>query len=158
MSVYPGIAPQTYPITIREWDAGHIEPGELRISTALSGHTPTSLCYRFDSAEGSVAYTGDCAASAVYENDGTLANFCRGVDVLISECSFPAGWPPGDHLNGDSAGQLAARAGAGRLVLTHLYPPAAAQTDLAAQVGIHYSGTIDVATDGFSLTLPARDG
>ncbi len=156
MNLYPGIAPQTYPLTITEFEAGQFELGDVRISSAYTNHTPASLAYRFDFPEGSLVYTGDCAASAVHAADAGLVNFCKGVDVLISECSFPAGWPGGDHLNASDAGQLAARAQAGRLVLTHLYPPAAA-VDLAAQAGVHYHGTISVATDGFSITLPPTD-
>jgi len=156
MSLYPGIAPHNYPFTIKECEASQFELGEVRISTAFTHHTPTSLAYRFDFPEGSLVYTGDCADSAIYAEDTALVDLCSNVDILICECSFPAGWPGGDHLNASDAGQLAARAHVGQLVLTHLYPPAG-RVDIAAQAGVHYTGTVCVAADDLSLSLPSRN-
>jgi ribonuclease BN (tRNA processing enzyme) len=64
------------------------------------------------------AYTGDTAACEA------LDRLAAGADLLLAEASFRAGDdnPPGIHLTGEEAGHLAARAGVGRLVVTHVPP------------------------------------
>jgi ribonuclease BN (tRNA processing enzyme) len=148
MQVYPGIAPSSYALHIRELGEECVALDEMQISTAYTGHTPFSLGYRFDMPEGSLAFTGDCAASA------SLERFCYGVDLLIGECSFPSGYPTSDHLNADALGQLAARSGAKRLVATHMYPPAL-EVDLADQIHQWYRGPVIIAQDGLRLELGA---
>ncbi len=144
MQLYPGISPQSYPLHLRELAEERFELGDITVSTCLSGHTPHSLCYRFDTPQGSLVYTGDCVANPALEK------LCAGVDLLICECSFPAGWPTNDHMTAESAGKLADRAQVKRLVATHLYPPAAA-VDLQAQIGQYYAGPVCIARDGDSF-------
>jgi ribonuclease BN (tRNA processing enzyme) len=146
MQVYPGIAPSSYTLHIRELGEECFEQGGMRISTAYTGHTPVSLCYRFDMPEGSLIFTGDCSASA------SLEQFCSGADLLIGECSFPSGYPTTDHMNADALGQLAARSGVKRLVATHLYPPAL-EVNLADQIHQWYNGPVIIAQDGLRLKL-----
>jgi ribonuclease BN (tRNA processing enzyme) len=149
MQVYPGIAPSSYALHIRELGEERFEQGGIQISTAYSHHTPVSLCYRFDMPEGSLVFTGDCAAGA------SLEQFCSGVDLLIGECSFPSGYPTADHMNADTLGQLAARSGVKRLVATHLYP-AALEVNLADQIHQWYNGPVIIAQDGLRLELKAE--
>jgi ribonuclease BN (tRNA processing enzyme) len=146
MTAYPGIAPRTYELLVHELAEDQFEWNGVQVSTTHSGHTPDSICYRFDSPEGSLVYTGDCAAGA------SLSSFCEGTDVLICECSFPSGWAACDHMNAESTGKLAAEAGVKRLLVTHLYPPAI-QVDLAAQIGRYYAGPIVIVKDGDSFSL-----
>jgi ribonuclease BN (tRNA processing enzyme) len=147
MQLYPGISPHSYELHIREMAEDRFELNEVVISTTLSGHTRDSVCYRFDTPEGSVVYTGDCVAS------DSLDRFCSGVDLLICECSFPAGWPTSDHMSADAAGRLATRAKVKKLVATHLYPPAA-EVDLQAQIQQYYAGPVSIAQDGSTFFLP----
>lgn len=147
MQIYPGISPHNYELQIREMVDGKFELNDVVISTTLSGHTRDSICYRFDTPEGSVVYTGDCVASV------SLDQFCSNVDLLICECSFPAGWPTSDHMNADAAGKLAARANVKMLVATHLYPPAA-EVDLQAQIHQYFTGPVSIAQDGSKYLLP----
>ena len=58
---------------------------------------------------------GACAA---------LDRLAAGADLLLAEASFRDGDdnPPEIHLTGTDGGELAARAGVGRLVITHIPP------------------------------------
>jgi len=147
MQLYPGIAPQSYPLHLRELADERFELGDIRVSTCLSGHTPHSLSYRFDTPQGSLVYTGDCVTNPA------LVKLCAGVDLLICECSFPQGWPTKDHMTAESTGKLAKRAKVKQLVATHLYPPAAA-VDLQAQISHYYTGPVTIARDGATFSLP----
>lgn len=77
----------------------------------------------------------------------------RGADLLITECAnlpgeFNPGWP---HFNPETAGGLAAEAGAGRLVMTHF--SAARYTSWSARLKAR-----SVARREFPRAEAARDG
>jgi ribonuclease BN (tRNA processing enzyme) len=82
-----------------------------------------------------------------------IADLARGADLLVADASFVHQVPADNQGNLSSAryaGQQAARAGAGHLVLTHLLPGTdhhAAREAAAAG----YSGDISVATAGLVL-------
>lgn len=65
-----------------------------------------------------LAYTGDTGPCA------ELDKLAEGVDVLLSEATWThePDRPAGVHLSGKQAGELAGRAGADRLLLTHVAP------------------------------------
>ena len=138
---------RTTALHLHELGEERFELNGMRISTALSGHTPNSLCYRFEAPEGSLVYTGDCVPG-----EG-LERFCAGADLLVCECSFPDGWTTTDHMNARSTGELATRAQVRRLVATHLYPPAAA-ADLEDQIHRYYAGPVSIAQDEARFSLP----
>jgi len=131
-----------------------LERGAARFRWTATGHTPESVAWRADLEEdgGSVAYTGDTG-----ENPA-VADFARGVSLFVCECSFPDEEAIELHLTPSSAGRLAARAGCGRLLLTHFYPsldPEAARRGAA----LHFAGTIEVARDGSVHALrPGAEG
>ena len=91
-----------------------------------------------------LAYTGDtddCAA---------LDDLARDADLLLAEAAFQEGRDEGVrgiHLTGRRAGQVAARTGAARLVLTHL--PPWNDPDLAlSEAREVYGGPLEVAVTG----------
>ena len=57
--------------------------------------------------------------------------------------------------NASQAGQQAADAGAGRLLLTHLLPGTNHAAATAAATHRGYHGTVDVAEPGLVRTIPA---
>lgn len=65
-----------------------------------------------------LVYTGDSAVCA------TLTELSEGADVLLAEASWTHtdDRPPGLHLSGREAGELAKAARVGRLILTHVLP------------------------------------
>ncbi|PFG19995.1 MBL fold metallo-hydrolase [Serinibacter salmoneus] len=95
-----------------------------------------------------LGYTGDTAWC-----EGAIA-VGRGVDLLLAEAAFQDGLehPPGIHLTGAEAGQVATRAGARRLVLTHLQPWTDAARVLAGARGA-YSGPVEVTHAGADYLL-----
>ena len=88
-----------------------------------------------------MVYTGDTGPSE------SLADWALGCDLLLSECSLPEDRAIAIHLTPAQAGDLARRAEARRLVLTHLYPPVES-VDPAKQAGIAFGGEVVVAEDG----------
>ncbi len=92
------------------------------------GHAVPALAYRFDTADGSVVFSGDTTAS------DDLADFAAGADILVhhvadldylrqhglsaTELAHQAGL----HTDVTEVGGVAERAGAGELILTHYLP------------------------------------
>ena len=118
----------------------------VRVTATLVPHGPVfpSFAFRFDTAHGSVTFSGDTRIS---ENFDRLA---LGTDTLVHEAINVRGsdLPPAfvehnleSHVEVQEVGAIAERAGAARLVLTHLGD---------------YTGTIDVpqwhawAKEGYS--------
>jgi ribonuclease BN (tRNA processing enzyme) len=91
-------------------------------------HVPPTFALRVEAGGGAVCFGADCA-----DNDA-LPALAEGADVLLCECSFGAEEVPADvpHLNGRQAGGIAARARAGRLLLTHCFPEQDRDAALAA--------------------------
>lgn len=141
MQAYPGISPSSYKLTIAENGQSSWFWSGLKVSTILTGHTETSLAYRFDGQEGSFIYTGD----AVFSEE--LVIFSSNADLLVCECSFPTGWKTTDHMRAAEVGELAQRAGVKQLAVTHRYPPSL-RADISFQIGEFYSGRITIAKDG----------
>ena len=146
MEAFPGISPSTYSFAIAEMKQYVWTWRELQVSSILTGHTETSLAYRFEGNEGSFVFTGD----AVLSND--LFEFCANADLLICECSFPSGWVSQDHMTADKVGLLAKTAAVKHIAVTHQYSPALA-VDIFSQIAESYSGKITIAKDGSSFAI-----
>ena len=115
---------------------------------AHMNHPVETFGFRFAHDGRTLAYTGDTG-----ETDA-VAGLARGADVFLSEAAFldRPGLPPDLHLTARQAAGYASRAGAGRLVLTHLQPwndPDAAREEAAAS----FDGRIDVAVTGQVIDL-----
>jgi ribonuclease BN (tRNA processing enzyme) len=132
-----------FPVDIRE-----IVPGErldlgdgVAIQAQKVPHTVESVAYSITRGGRRVVYTGDMAY------DPMFAEWARGADVLLSECSLPAEMAVPIHLTPQECGALAAAALPKHLVLTHFYPPVE-RTDVRAAVAAHYAGPVSLASDG----------
>ncbi|MGB8511165.1 MAG: MBL fold metallo-hydrolase, partial [Pyrinomonadaceae bacterium] len=91
--------------------------GGLVAETFSTPHTDESLALRLTDAGGaSVVYTSDTGYAE------TLAEFARGADLLLTECSFRHTKPVEAHLVLAEAMRLARLAAPRRVMLTHLYP------------------------------------
>lgn len=109
----------------------------VRVSAILVPHglVYPNFAYRFDTASGSVVFSGDTALSP------NLAKLARGADILVHEAIDPAwvdhivGPKPWDarqqalarqlleaHTTPQQAGEAATQAGVRKLVLSHLVP------------------------------------
>lgn len=139
-----------FPLTVREL-AAHT-PFDLGAGLAIEAcpvpHTPESVAFGVTGPEGRVVYTGDTGPS------DSLADWARGCDLLLAECSLPDSIALPIHLTPRQAGALADRAKARKLVLTHFYPPVE-QVPILDEVAEHYEGRAVLAEDGSSFHLEA---
>jgi ribonuclease BN (tRNA processing enzyme) len=96
-----------------------------------------------------LAYTGDTGPSPA------VVELAAGADLFLAEASFPDQVPASAarHLSSArQAGQAAAAAGAGRLLLTHRLPGAAPEpAERAARRA--YGGEVAVARGGMVVDL-----
>ncbi len=102
-----------------EWGgAAEFEVAGLRVSLAPVLHPVPAFAIRVEYDEASLVYSGDTAACEA------LVVLARGADVFLAEASFHEGRDhhPDLHMTGRDAGEMAAKAGVGRLLLTHLPP------------------------------------
>ncbi|MFI5100201.1 MAG: MBL fold metallo-hydrolase [Actinomycetes bacterium] len=104
--------------------------GPFEVTAAPALHPVQCHALRLSAGGRSLVYTGDTAPCA------PVAALAAGADVLLAEASFTvaAHNPPDLHLTARQAGELAARAGVGSLVVTHVppwYEPAAALVEAA---------------------------
>ena len=144
----PWVTDPPWPLTIEEIRPGtdHALAGRVTLSAHRTPHTEESLAFAVATADARLAYTGDTGAS------DALADWARGCDLLLAECSLPEDRALAMHLTPRQAGALAARAEAKMLVLTHLYPPVEA-VDIRADVAASYGGPVVIARDGDRFTV-----
>ncbi|MDQ1641724.1 MAG: hypothetical protein QOJ90_1075, partial [Actinomycetota bacterium] len=78
-----------------------------------------------------------------------LVDLARDADVFLCEASFQHGGdnPPDLHLTGREAGEHATRAGARRLLLTHV-PPWYDAGQAEAEAGTTFTGPLELAKPG----------
>ncbi len=118
-------------------------PG-FRLSWAPAEHRPESIAYRLEAAGGAFVYTGDT------EYAPSVVELARGAHTLLVECAFPDDSPVPGHLTPGGVARIAAEAGVGRVVLTHIYPPNE-DASLPSVVGRGFDGEVVVAEDGLKF-------
>jgi len=146
IAAFDGTTPEGFPLRVVELGAERRDLGGFELETTLTAHTETSLAFRIEADGQAIVYSGDAI-----ETPG-LVQLARGADAFVCECSFPRGWRTPDHVTADGAGRMAQAAGARRLVLSHLYPPAQ-EVDVASQARTEYRGDVIVAVDGTRVDL-----
>jgi ribonuclease BN (tRNA processing enzyme) len=114
---------------------------DVSLETFPVPHTPESVAVSLTAPEGRLVYTGDTGPST------QLARWAGGCDLLLAECSLPDDQAMDIHLTPTRAGELAKEAQAGRLVLTHFYPPVET-TDPARGAAAAFGGPVVAAKDG----------
>ncbi|AZS16313.1 MBL fold metallo-hydrolase [Paenibacillus lutimineralis] len=123
--------------------------GELTLEFSENIHEVPCCAVKVISGEGkSLVYSGDTGYCQ------EIIDFSWGVDVLVLESSF-YNWQKGlnhGHLTAGEAGQIAAIAQPGRLILTHL-PHYDDHQQLVLEASVHYNGEIQLAYCGMKLTI-----
>jgi ribonuclease BN (tRNA processing enzyme) len=124
----------------REVTPGTFDSGPFRITADRVNHPVESFAYRIEAGGKVLTYSGDSAES---EN---LIRLAQGSDLFLCEASFTEGRDtyPDVHLNGREAGEHATRAGATRLLLTHIPPWTDGQINLA-HAKKAYDGPVELA-------------
>lgn len=119
------------------------EIGPFRIRNRPMEHLGmAAVGYRIESEDGVLAYSGDTGPTH------DLEVLAKDADMLLSEAT----WQDRDdllpfHLSSRQAGEHATRAGAGRLVLTHIWPSLDKEVS-RSQAAEAYDGPIDLAAEG----------
>lgn len=128
----------------RTLSRGAFEVGPFRITAAPVSHPVEAFGFRVEHGGAAIAYSGDTG-----ECDA-LVDLAAGADLLLAEASFldKPDLPADLHLTARQAGEHAARAGARRLVLTHLVPWNDSASTLAEAKGSGFRGDIELAYQG----------
>jgi len=97
---------------------GEREIGPFRLRFDRVNHPVDTYAVRVEAGGGVLTYSGDTGTS------DALVRLAEGSAVLLCEASFADGpaVPPNLHLTGREAGEHAAKAGVGRLLVTHVPP------------------------------------
>jgi ribonuclease BN (tRNA processing enzyme) len=113
------------------------------MSARRAVHPCETYALRLDHGGRSLAYSGDTAAC------DALVDLARGADVLLCEATWPhsSSHPPGLHMSGREAGEHAAAAGVGRLLLTHVQVWFDAAV-LLAEAKSAFDGPVELVTAG----------
>jgi ribonuclease BN (tRNA processing enzyme) len=121
---------------------GSFDLGGARLDCVKVPHTAESVSYSITEESHRLVYSGDTGF------DPAFAEWARGCDLLVLECSLPQQMAIPEHLTPEQCGEIARLAEPRMLVLTHLYPPVET-VDLTAVVGARFAGAIAIATDGW---------
>lgn len=132
-------------------DGGRVRGVTLR--AARVEHPCPAYALRVEHEGASLVYSGDTGPST------GLVDLARGADVLLCEASWPhvmpGRWtepPPGVHLSGRQAGEHAAAAGVGRLLLTHV-PAWCDATALLAEAREGFAGPVELVAPDASYDI-----
>ncbi|MGH3796626.1 MAG: MBL fold metallo-hydrolase [Pseudonocardiaceae bacterium] len=120
-----------------------IRIGALRMSVARVDHPCEAYAIRVSQDGRTLVYSGDTGPCR------SLVDLASGADVLLAEASWPdrADNPRGMHLSGRDAGEAAAAAGVGRLLITHV-PPWTDPEQLFAEAKDVFDGPIELVRAG----------
>ena len=124
------------------------ELGPFRVRTFEMAHIGVqALGFRIESNGLVLAYTGDTGPT------DEVVKMAEGADVLMSEAT----WRHSDdllpfHMSARQAGEHAARAGVGKLALTHIWPTLDTD-DSRDEAGGSFDGPIEIARGGMHLAV-----
>ena len=147
---------------------GHdMQDQHVRVTAALVNHPPMvpAFAFRFDTPDRSIVISGDTTPT------GQLVTLARNADVLVHEALYDTAAVErlitsvpnasdlrrsilSHHTTAEDAGRMAAEAGVGMLVLSHLIPaedPAITDEMWVRAARKHFSGRVVVAKDLMEL-------
>ena len=144
------------------------EDSEVRVSAVAvtHGRAVPALAYRFDTAAGSVVFSGDTSV-----NEDLIA-LARGADILVHQVADLGylgrhGMDEAElarmaalHTDVTEVGGVAERAGVGELILSHYLPAdpgAVTEAEWAGRAGHGFSGRTTAGHDGLRRALPGRN-
>ena len=145
MPVDPGM---TGEFAFHTFPDGAFDVGPFRVRTIRVVHPVPAYAFRVEHAGRVLAFSGDTAPTPA------LVEIARSADVLLCEATFRDGDrnPPGLHLTGREAGEHAAAAEAGSLVVTHV-PPWGDVERAQAEAAKTFDGPVTAARSGLVLDV-----
>lgn len=123
---------------------------DCEISCAAAVHSVPTLAYRVMSGEGEIVYSGDT------EPCRDVLDLAAEADLLIHECSFPAGMEVTNHSTPSMLSELLEeyRREIGSLCLTHFYPEMQGhEKETVYRLKGHFEGEVILAEDLMKLEL-----
>jgi ribonuclease BN (tRNA processing enzyme) len=122
---------------------GTLQLGPFTVTSVVVAHPIECHGLRIEAGGKVLTYSGDTAVCP------ELIELARDADLFLCEASWPSvpPPPPGIHLTGREAGEHAAKAGAKRLLLTHIMPFHDPQVILA-EAKETFDGPIDLVSPG----------
>ncbi|MBE0475889.1 MAG: MBL fold metallo-hydrolase [Coriobacteriia bacterium] len=115
--------------------------GALSVRPVEVDHVDPTFALRLADDGGTMCYTSDTRYGEA------VLDAARGCDLLLADATMPeayAGRAP--HMSAGECGRLASEAGAGRLVLTHVWPTND-RIEMAAQARRAFGGPVEVAEE-----------
>jgi len=121
---------------------GERELGPFRLRFARVQHTVETHAVRVEAGGRSLTYSGDTAAC------DALVELAAGCDTLLCEASWAdeGPHPASLHMSGREAGEHAAKAGVGRLLVTHV-PPWSNRDRIGAEAAAKFAASELVTPD-----------
>ena len=160
----PARAPGQPPVPAVVLDEGGVR---VRAVAVTHGHAVPAFAYRFDTADGSVVFSGD---TTVHDD---LIALAQGADILVHHVADLGylqrhGWGGAAldrmaalHTDVTQVGGVAERAGVGELILSHYLPAepgAVSEEDWVNRAGLGFSGRTTAGRDGLRRMLPGAAG
>ncbi|CAM3971013.1 MBL fold metallo-hydrolase [Nocardioides marinus] len=120
-----------------------VEVGPFSVTPYAVDHPVEAYAFRVQVGDRVLAYSGDTGPCTGFDQVAAEA------DLLLAEASFVSAEenPPSLHLTGAEVGETATRAGAARVVLTHV-PPWHDPFDALAEAKSTYDGPLELASAG----------
>jgi ribonuclease BN (tRNA processing enzyme) len=124
--------------------AGTYQIGPFTVWAERVNHPVETYGLRIENGGRSLAYSSDTAPCEA------LIRLAHNADVLLCEASYLDDMdnPPDLHLTGREAGEHASKAGAGRLLLTHLVSAWGSEAMTYDSAASAYGGPIDIVRPG----------
>jgi ribonuclease BN (tRNA processing enzyme) len=122
--------------------------GPFTVTARRVAHPVTAYGLRITADGRTLAYSGDTGTC------DALVDTARDADFFLCEASFLEGCdnPPDLHLTGAEAGMMATKAGARRLVLTHV-PPWHDSAIMLAEASETFDGPLELAVPGVTYQI-----
>ena len=136
------------------FDIVEVDPGDehrlgpFRMVTAAMRHTVPTIGFRVEGSGGVVAYSADTAPT------DELVRLATDADLLVAEASWQGerGEQLPIHMTATEAGEAAAKASAGRLLLTHIRPHMDADRS-REEASTAFAGDLDLARDNETMAI-----
>ncbi|HVA34347.1 MAG TPA: MBL fold metallo-hydrolase [Candidatus Baltobacteraceae bacterium] len=135
---------------VREFDPSRqLDIGDLKLTFCKTRHYIDTYAVRAERDHSSVVYSSDTAPC------DEVVELARNCSLFLCEATLGLGTENGcdrGHLSAEEAGDMAQRAGAHRLVLTH-YSSTYAHDELMEAAVSRFKGRISIADDGVELSV-----
>jgi ribonuclease BN (tRNA processing enzyme) len=135
--------------TFVDLKSGQFQIGPFSITAERVNHPVETYGVRVEHGGKVLAYSADTAPCEA------LTRLAQNADLFLCEASYVYGEdnPPDLHLTGRDAGEAAMKAGAARLVLTHLVSAWGSEANAYESAASIFSGPVEIARTGMHFEV-----